>query len=359
MIGSERGLRTLPEGEHADPIVPGLVLRVRGNTRAWCVRARGKRTTIGRFPIMGLADAREAARGVLLAKPGEAAPTTLEAAVELYAADMKKRGARSAFKREGTIRLHILPGLAARDVKSLTRRELQAIVDRVEAAGTPAQAGQIAGMTRTLFAWLLKRGYLDADPTAGGLVRPPSKPRERSLTDAEIKAVWAACNDEPHGRLVKLLLLTACRREEMTQLRRAEVHADRIVLPAARTKQGRQHVVPLLPMAAELIVGAVSAHAELVFQGHRGSRFRGWSHAMKVLHRDSKTNGWTPHDLRRTAARIMLQEGVLPHTVEAALGHAKETQLMRTYHVGHDAFPEKHEALLKLQDSIARILKAN
>jgi integrase len=75
------------------------------------------------------------------------------------------------------------------------------------------------------------------------------------LSDAELKLVWQHCRDDDFGRIVRLLLLTACRRDEIGWLSWSEVYLDkgRIILPPERTKPGRALEMPLVPTARAII----------------------------------------------------------------------------------------------------------
>ena len=66
------------------------------------------------------------------------------------------------------------------------------------------------------------------------------EPRDRVLTPGELKAIWRQCRDDDFGRIIRLLLLTACRRDEIGGLRWSEVDLEtgKLLLPKDRTKTG-------------------------------------------------------------------------------------------------------------------------
>ena len=68
---------------------------------------------------------------------------------------------------------------------------------------------------RAFFVWALQAGLAEANPVVGTLKPKDSQPRERVLSDAELAAIWKACGDDDHGRCIKLLILTGCRRQEI------------------------------------------------------------------------------------------------------------------------------------------------
>jgi integrase len=197
-----------------------------------------------------------------------------------------------------------------------------------------------------LFVWVIGEGIGGADlsnPVIG--TNKPDEPpaRDRVLTDSELAEIWAACRDDDFGRIVKLLMLTGARRDEVGNMNWSELDLDRGVwtIPSARTKNKRQHVVPLAAPTLEIIevVAKRDDRDGLFGRGEKG--FGGWSKAKELLDkRITKARGvaaekaggpadgvkpkapWRLHDLRRTCATIMADRlGVLPHIVEAVLNH--------------------------------------
>ena len=155
--------------------------------------------------------------------------------------------------------------------------------------------------------------------------------RERVLSDDELKQIWQACGDDDFGRIVKLLLLTACRRIEIGGLLWHEINftTGMLTIPGERTKNGRALVLPL-PEAALTILHSCPRRddRDYVFGREKGGAFSSWSYSTNRLN-DQITikNGtplahWTLHDLRRTAAtRLHDDLNCQPHIVEAVLGH--------------------------------------
>ena len=98
-----------------------------------------------------------------------------------------------------------------------------------------------------MFRWAIGEGLCDENPVFGTNKREENGPRERALTDAEAASVFLACPDSDYGRIVRLLMLTGCRRDEIGSLQWSEIDlgAKTITLPATRTKNSQAHVVPL------------------------------------------------------------------------------------------------------------------
>ena len=149
------------------------------------------------------------------------------------------------------------------------------------------------------------------------------KPRERILTDRELAVIWNAAPANDYGRIVRLLMLTAQRRDEIGSLRRLEIDTagQMISLPGERTKNGRAHDVPLSGAAlAELNVVSEREGSPLVFGSGEGG-YSGCRSRRRLWTQSCKLDPWTLHDLRRTAATRMADLGVLPHVIEAVLNH--------------------------------------
>jgi integrase len=138
------------------------------------------------------------------------------------------------------------------------------------------------------------------------------------LSLAELAAVWRACGDDAYGAIVRLLILTGQRREEIGGLRFEEIGDGIIALPAGRAKNKRAHVIPL-SAPAHTILAARPPRSEFVF----GKVFTSWSRGKYLLDTalDTKLVPWTLHDLRRSVATGMAELGVAPHIVEAVLNH--------------------------------------
>jgi integrase len=149
------------------------------------------------------------------------------------------------------------------------------------------------------------------------------------LSPTELATIWAAtAGDDDYSAIVRLLLLTGCRADEIGSLSWAEVFGDKIVLPGLRTKNGRDHIVPLSGPAQSIIAGRPRMFGGVFVFGRGGKDrgFTGWSSCKVLLDARIKAAGvkvkpWTNHDLRRTVATLMAESGVAPHIVEAVLNH--------------------------------------
>lgn len=162
-----------------------------------------------------------------------------------------------------------------------------------------------------------------------GLKRPPAaKPRERVLEDDEIGRFWQACNhiNPLYAAVFRLLLLTGARLREIADLQRSEITEDgkMIRLPGTRTKNHRQHDIPLSPLAQQILSGFLDGPklSEFIFTTTNKSSISGWSKVKKQLDLQMNPSApWRLHDLRRTAVTGMARSGADLPVIERAVNH--------------------------------------
>jgi integrase len=187
----------------------------------------------------------------------------------------------------------------------------------------PVAADRARSTLSAMYAWAIGEGLCESNPVIGTNKASEDKPRERILSDAELAAIWKAAPEYDYGRIVRLLMLTAQRREEIGGLRwdEVDVAAKLISLPGERTKNGRPHDVPLSGAALTVLQSTPERVGRpLVFGGGKGG-YSGWSRSKDSLDSIVELSDWTLHDLRRTAATRMADLGVAPHVIEAILNH--------------------------------------
>ena len=220
---------------------------------------------------------------------------------------------------------------------SLSRRHKDKGGSRQTALRGTGIAGRTAAYGRACFAWAIKRGTVPSNPFAELPLSTVVNKRDRVLRDEEAAAIWRAAGKAPlpYGAIVRLLMLTGQRREEVAGMTRAELSEDLATwtIPATRTKNGIPHLVPLSQPARELLHALPSdrpgdvqgahrrAELALVFPGERGTPFSGWSKAKSALDTASRVSGWWLHDLRRTLATGLQRLGVRLEVTEAVLNH--------------------------------------
>lgn len=343
---TDAAIRKLPETA-ADRLIAaggreGLYLRHRATGRkTWVVRRRvdgsWRVETLGDWPVLTALNARRRAATTEAAK---ASPLTFGQAAEQFYNETILPRYRGDPAKSMAYFTRDAKSLASRRLDAVKRSDIAALV-RAKAATHPAAAGKLLALIKRLYRWALIAELVDSDPTSGltpgALNLAGYEPRDRVLTDDELKALWKL-PDEPYGRLLRFAVLTGCRIGEAIQFAPEQVVGDVWVIPM--TKSGRAHTLPLAPAAAEL-AGA-------------GWPRRKYESLMAAINTESCT--WRPHDLRRTAATRMRDAGVSIEVIEAVLNHAPP-RLIKTYQ-RPNMLPAMREALMTLQAVIDPVVKA-
>ncbi len=333
--------------EHWDSLLPGFGLRVsETGAKTWVlmyrVGQRQRRLTLGKYPALGLAKAREKAREALdqldhgvdpaahrKGLQGGAADT-FEDVADLFVERYARRHQRIPERTEYLIEKHVKPEWKGRKLESVTRGDVALLVDGIAESGTPVMANRVLTVIKKLFGWAVARDLIVLSPAAG--VEAPGKEtaRDRVLTDTELKAVWEACEalGYPFGPLFRLLVLTGQRRGEVVRMAWSDIEDGTWTLPREITKSDRLHVVPLSGLAVETIEAVPQIEGcDLLFPSLRGTDrpLSGFSRAKRQLDTLSGVDGWRLHDLRRCAASGLARLQTAPHVIEAVLNHRSGT----------------------------------
>lgn len=169
--------------------------------------------------------------------------------------------------------------LQKRPVASITEGDVQEQLRQIIDKHGKTAAIRAKSNLSAFYVWALKEGIAKINPTINTHDISENPPRDRVLEDHEISAVWAECRDNDFGRIVKLLLFTGCRRDEIGGLTWPEFNSDTGVLtiPGARTKNGRRLVLTLPPIAAEILRTAPRREKRQYVFGMAGGSFSRWS----------------------------------------------------------------------------------
>jgi integrase len=209
-------------------------------------------------------------------------------------------------------------------IDKLDRRDVAELLTTLATEKGAVTSNRVRASLSAMLAWAIKQGLTEANPAAFTNKEAESS-RSRVLNADELAAIWAALPAGDYGDIVRLLLLTGCRREEIGGLRWSEIDMNKgiIALPPERVKNSRAHAVPMSE-PVRTILKAISQEGERDFVfGFGDGAFSGWSKSKERLSsRLPKLPEWTLHDLRRSAATGMAEIGVAPHIVEAVINHA-------------------------------------
>ena len=355
------------QDEYRDDVLRNFVLRVsKGGAKTFVVlvgKSRRKHT-LGRYPVISLAQAREMARQALARDAlGTLAHTavTFKDALDIYVVKQLAVKNRPAVAREWEVILRnkwgrILGGYA---LSKITVVDVTQILDKLVA--TPQAANKALVVLKMFFNWCVARGYLPTSPVAVLEAPAPMSKRERVLSEDELRSLVQHLLAPTSDRLTKdfktivlLLLLTGQRRNEIGHLRKAWIRDECIVYPSSFTKNKREHVLPLAGRAKG-ILDAEKHPGEYLF----GKRWNYWNKPKARMDEASGIRGWTLHDLRRTCATGMAQLGVQPHIIERILNHAGgEISGVSAIYNRSTYMPEMQKALVGWEERICSLVGA-
>ena len=333
-----------------DAALPGFGLRVsKAGRKSWVVMyridGRKRRLTLGTFPALSLAAARDAARLALLdvsrgndpaaqraASRGDRQQSFAALAAE-YLDRHARRRKRSWRQDERLLSVEVLPAWGARAADQITRQDVIRLIEAIADRGAPILANRVLALVRKLFNWAVEKDLVAASPVV--TVKPPAgeRRRDRVLSDAEIARLWQAWDGigYPFGPWFKLLLATGQRREAVAAMRWSEITPKDGVwtIPAAQTRSGRPHAVPLPALAAEILMSLPRSESPFVFPSRDDPArpISGHARARRIAIARSGVADWRLHDLRRTAAHAMSRLGV-PATVLGDLLDLAQPPLM-------------------------------
>jgi integrase len=204
----------------------------------------------------------------------------------------------------------------------IDRRTIAVLLGQIEQASGPVARNRARSALSDLFSWCITEGLLETNPVQSTAKVDEGASRERVLSQEELRKLWRSLGEDKFSDIVRLLLLTGQRRGEISALAWREVDLAKgiIILPPARTKNKRQHELPLSRQALAIIERQPRRNSSaFLFSDVKG--FRNWDAAKARLDQRLGVAPYTLHDLRRTCATGMAELGVQPHIIEAVLNH--------------------------------------
>jgi integrase len=378
--------RTTGQYEVYDDVVPGLGIRVNGSSKSWVLfyrdripdgadgftsGKRRRRWTLGTYPALGLAEVRKKAQRALsqlTTKGIDPAVGKREArnagSFGDLAADYIERHAKPKKKSwkedQRILTADVLPYWASRPVKALTRRDIYALLDRIVERDAPVMANRVLALVSRIFTYGIDREWgLDHNP-AFRISKQPETPRDRTLTDKELKELWsvleAAKTRTPPAscplniaRGLQLMLRTGQRAGEVFDMQWRDVDEANgwWTIPGEKVKNEKTHRVPLTKAALALITKARTAGSGpdgLVFEGPEGGSYH--SRAVKVVSKlrkaglitndASQTVDYIRHDFRRTVATglqaLSIADITITHVLNQSGGGSPVTRIYTRHH---------------------------
>ena len=331
---------TSNESSSAEPVI-GAPLTL-GAARRLALQVQHQRA-MGRDVIAAAQRAKADRQGLAANTFASTAAEFIEQHAKRQNRAWRKTAILLGFLPNGENELRLAPkGLAerwsGRAITDIDGDDVHAVVEEARDRGVPGAERRARGPTNSraiamfaalskMFSWALasRKFKLKHNPCVGIGKPPPPDARDRVLSDIELTAFWRAASEErtEFAAILKLLLLTGARLNEVAGMRRAELSEDLSTwtLPGERTKNGRAHVVPLPALARQMLAAVPPSAGELVFSGGAAPVVLG-NHVKDRLDARMKTSApWRFHDLRRSCATGMADLGVAPHIIEAVLNH--------------------------------------
>jgi integrase len=353
---------------HPDPQCPGHYVRVApSGNKTFVAVARdpsGKQvwTTIGNAAHFDIEAARKQAREIIVSVKGgkgNAGPDAFESvAKEWLKRHCEAKGLISTKKLRRNLENHVLPVWGGRDFVSIKRSDIASLLDKIEDGSGPVAADKVLALITGICNWYATRHDDYNTPVVRGMRRSSTKERarDRVLSDDEIRLIWNNA-EGTFGDLVKMLLLTAQRRDKVATMKWSDV-SDGVwnVANGVKREKGTGGELALPQMALDIIHSRPHmGDNPYVFAGRFSSAYSGFFHGMANLEKViGKLPHWTLHDLRRTARSLMARAGVRDDHAEKVLGHALGG-VHGTYN-RHEYRDEKARALAALAGLIQNIL---
>jgi len=362
----------------ADTKVRGLMIRVGRQGKTWYFRYRNNGPTkylkLGEYPAIKLANARARAlkaRALLAdhrdpiaeerkatapeAPPTSPPPFTFADFVPVFVTFQRGR-TKSWYAEEQMIKRHLLGPWGTTPIRDITRQHVHEVLDHAVSKGLTIGVNRLQAAISRLFTIALDRGHIDAHPAARLIKRFKEQPRERTLDDNELRALWAGLDAHPGAAsdALRLRLLLGQRGEETVGMCWSEIDLNAGVwkLPARRTKNARPHVVALPASALAILKRCRKTLADdeprvfprltILSDEHR---------ALGAIHNGAYE--WI--DLRRTVATRLAGLSFDETTIGRTLNHAKYGVTGKHYNQ-HQYVEEIRRALTAWDTELQRIL---
>ena len=367
-----------------DETLAGFGLRVRaGGKRTWIAQYRlgskQRRLTLGTVETLDADKARQRAKSALSkahlgtdpqlekAEARAQAAVTFGSVVDSYLRRYGANRLKASTLRDAERYLRQHWGMLSRmPIQKVTRADVAAGLAKIAEDSGGVAANRARTALGSLYAWAIAEGLADASPVVGTRKVMDEKARDCVLTDDELRLIWRHAGEGDFGDIVRLLVLTGQRREEVAAMTWEELDLEGATwrISGERTKNGFPHEVPLSNAALAILEARCREEGrELVF-GKSGP-FSGWSKAKASLdaRQRAASHGqasapWRLHDIRRTFATRLADLGVLPHVVEEILNHVSghKAGVAGIYNRSSYA-AEKRDALALWDDHIATLIR--
>lgn len=380
-----RGHDSAPENkriEYYDTIVDGLTCRITSKgsktfSYRYRVAGRQKRFTIGKFPTIGVAEARDIARDLAKKvsmgfdpqrkKLDKRDDLTIKELAEVYKEKhfpKLKESTQDDYRNR--IDEVIIPALGSIHAKDL---EIDDIIDLLEYIAddreAPIQSNRVRAILSSIYSFAQKYRYVKINPVLSVPKFGEEKSSDRFYNEDEIRIIWDNFSKikEPTGSLMKFLLITGQRLGETRQFKWEYLNDGVWTIPEKLTKAKRQHEVPLHKLALEIIekMKIYSGDSVYVFESPVNEKqpvtWVQWA-PRRVREAEVGVSDFKIHDLRRTVATHLAKLKVNRTIIGKVLNHkemAGDNHVTATYD-RHDYMKEKHDALYLWDQKLQKII---
>ena len=319
-----------------DASVRGLGLRIAtSGLKSWFVmrRCNGRmvRSTFGRYPNLGLAEARliapNVSREIISGRyKGGRHDDTFEIVFNSWILRDQSKN-KSVDQVVTAMKRHVFPVFLGKKVNEITKSDVVCLIDQISDEGSPIAANRVLAFIKRFFNWCTERDIIKVSPAVSIKVNKKEKSRDRVLTIEELAKVWTISSNigYPWGPFVKLLMLTGMRLKEVSEAPWDEINVEDKTwyLPATRTKNSRAHTIQLSDQTLEVLSEIPKVQDQkLIFSTNGTTPISGFSKTKKRIDRLSGVNGWTFHDLRRSFATHASEKlNVQPVIIDKILNH--------------------------------------
>ena len=344
-----------------DKAVPSLSLRVYPTgTKIWTCTVGGRKLSLGRVDLMPVEDARRECLRLQVdgIAPGRDLPTYRDFALDVWREHWSTRCKPTTVRaRDHVLTRQLLPVFGALRLDRITRKTIEDWF-AAYSASAPGGANHALQLLRQSLNFAVERGFIPTNPARS--VLPNRRPRlTRFLSRDEIARLNAALDQHADGRgsvqadIIRLLLLTGCRKSEIVRLKRREVDGSRLRLEDSKTGP---RIVYLSPEAREIIERRMATPGEFLFPSPQSPE-RPVSGSLDLWYRIRRDIGIEDvrlHDLRHSYASQCVIAGVPLPVVSKLLGHS---QCAMTLRYAHAADRDIEAAAERIGARIAKLLQ--
>jgi integrase len=361
-----------------DETMPGFGLRVRGSGAKYYVAqyrvgTKSGRTTLGNASKVTLVDAKMHAKKMFdlaaqkinpstqRTKAAAKASQTLDRFIDPFLAVFRDEWAVKYYSdNERALRVHFkgLHGMALDDIQIA---DVALALAEIRKTGTTTMNRARAALSK-FFNWAIGEGFCKHNPV-DKTNKAPEVQRDRELSPNELRRVWNALASDVFSDderdVFKLMILTLQREGQIGNMKISEVNFDerRLEFPKKRVKnkKGGKHVIPLAPMAYEIISSRKLDERTMVF-GKWDTGFANYTHLKEKIDEIAKLNEpWHMHDIRRTGKTAMSEDlDVIGEVSESILNHSKKD--MDKVYNNANYLKQKLAALTKWEDHVMRVV---